>query len=300
MDIVAACRAFVSVSDAGSFTLGAIDAQIPQSVASRRVAALEAELGGRLLDRSGRRATLTRFGSTLAPQARRLVQLADTLRRDAVRAQSAPLRLAVPASCPSGDVARLAAAGSASSLTLDLHPADPRERAELLRLRDVDAALEAAIPDEAMWIIPLGLAAARDVGAAPLHVESLRVRRGSRSTAGRRIWIQPEDDVPAVRDPVTRLRDSVGLAPAQVAQATTLTAAVTHALVSDDLLLCSRRQARELGLHWRPIGELDLFRCYALRGTASSDANRLVTVLHEAIGHCLGVEGSSGTTGGTA
>jgi DNA-binding transcriptional LysR family regulator len=45
MDTLAACRAFVSVSDAGSFTIGAAAAQIPQSVASRRVAALEQEPG---------------------------------------------------------------------------------------------------------------------------------------------------------------------------------------------------------------------------------------------------------------
>jgi hypothetical protein len=39
------------------------------------------------------------------------------------------------------------------------------------------------------------------------------------------VWIQPEDDVPHIRDRVVRVRDSVGLRPTQVTVADSLTAA---------------------------------------------------------------------------
>jgi DNA-binding transcriptional LysR family regulator len=45
MDLVASCRVFVHVGERGSFTLGAAAARVPQSVASRRIAALEEHFG---------------------------------------------------------------------------------------------------------------------------------------------------------------------------------------------------------------------------------------------------------------
>jgi DNA-binding transcriptional LysR family regulator len=96
VDLVEACRAFVAVSAHGSFTKGATAARIPQPVASRRIAALERQLGARLLDRSSRSVTLTPFGREMLPSARRLVELAETFRHDAERAKLRPFRLAVP------------------------------------------------------------------------------------------------------------------------------------------------------------------------------------------------------------
>ena len=48
MDLVGGCRAFVSVSELGSFTRGSAAAGIAQPVASRRISALERHLGERL------------------------------------------------------------------------------------------------------------------------------------------------------------------------------------------------------------------------------------------------------------
>jgi len=67
MDLIGGCRAFVCVSETGSFTEGAAVAGIPQPVASRRIAALERHLGERLFDRSTRRARLTPFGRDMLP-----------------------------------------------------------------------------------------------------------------------------------------------------------------------------------------------------------------------------------------
>ncbi|MEV1287401.1 LysR family transcriptional regulator [Micromonospora sp. NPDC049679] len=288
MDLVAACRAFVSVSGYGSFTAGAAAARIPQSVASRRIAALEERFGSRLFDRSSRTVTLTPFGRDMLPSARRLVELADAMEHDAERAKLRPFRLAVPAICAPRPLARLVAEGRQHDLHLDLHMAEPGERAELCRTLRIRAAVVAVPSAEATWQVPLGLAGQADTQTPTLFLETLRPGR-SRSAARRsRVWIQPEDDVPHIRDPLTRLAQAVGLQPAQLTVATSLVDAAAATLNSADHLLCSRDQADELGLHWRPIGELRLTRGYDVTAGVRDDAHRLRTLLHARIGRCVG------------
>jgi DNA-binding transcriptional LysR family regulator len=288
MDLVGACKAFVYVSDRGSFTLGAAAARIPQPVASRRVAALEKHLGARLFDRSSRRASLTRFGRDMLPSARRLVDLAEAMEHDAQRARQAPFGLAVPDVCPTRELALLAAEARRQGLHLDPRPAPPGERAHLLRSREVRAAVTAVPVGEATWSVPLGVAGAADPGVAVAYVETLRVRRTDPPGGARRVWIQPEDDVPHIRDPLTRIRDAVGLRPGQVAVAGSLASAVAEVLASTDLLLCSRGQAAELGLHWRPTGEIRLERGYDVNADDGGDAETLRRTLREPLGRCLG------------
>lgn len=289
MNLVEACKAFVAVSGHGSFTVGAAAARIPQSVASRRVAALEEHFGARLFTRTSRSVTLTPFGREMLPSARRLVDLAEAMAHDAERAKLRPFRLAVPAVCAPRPLARLVADARRHDLDLDPHPAGPAERAELVRDRDVRAALVAVPPDEGSWRVPLGLAGRADPGAASVYVETLRVGRAERTSRRRRVWLQPEDDVPHVRDRVTRLRDAVGLQPSQVAVSPSLVAAAADVLGSSDLLLCSPGQADDLGLHWRPVGELDLARGYDIAAGVREDAERVRDLPHAAIGRCLGV-----------
>ncbi|WP_116245271.1 LysR family transcriptional regulator [Nocardiopsis sp. FIRDI 009] len=296
MDLVGACRAFVSVSDRGSFTLGAAAARIPQPVASRRIAALERHLGARLFDRSARGAALTQFGRDMLPSARRLVELAEAMEHDAERARLAPVRLAVPDLCPTPALARLDAAARLHGLHLDFHPAPPERRAELLRTQQVRAAVTAVPGDEARWTVPLGLAGAEEPQARTVYLESLRAGRAERS-APRRVWVQPEDDVPHVRDRVLRVRDTVGLRPAQVTVASALTAAVAEVLGSRDLLLCSRLQSAELGLRWRPLGELRLVRGYELGAVTGDEAERIRERLDGDIARCLGARGTKGDGG---
>src|ERR1700753_3756051 len=115
MDLVAACRVFVLVGERGSFTLGAAAARVPQSVASRRIAALEKHFGARLFDRSTRRgagargggergrpprrAAFTTFGRHMLPSAKRLIELAETMDYNAEQARLRPLSVAVPETC---------------------------------------------------------------------------------------------------------------------------------------------------------------------------------------------------------
>ncbi len=293
-----ACRAFVNVSERGSFTVGAAAARMPQSVASRRIAALERHLGERLLERSSRPATLTAFGRDMLPLARQLVQLADRLEQEAEAARHRPLRLAVPEACSPAALARLIAQAHDHGMLLDPRPATPPERAALVTSRQVRAALLAVQPSEATWTVRLGLAVAGGTGAGgevddrPLYLDTLRPGRADGDRRPRRVWLQPEDDVPHVRDRLARLRDAVGLRPAQLAVADTVTAATADVLSRGDVLLSPPAQARELGLRWRPLGELGtgLARGYSLATADDTDpeAARFRQACAHGIARCLG------------
>ncbi|WP_176709954.1 LysR family transcriptional regulator [Streptomyces sp. Wb2n-11] len=295
MDLVGACRAFVSVSEHGGFTVGAAAARMSQSVASRRVAALEERFDEQLFERTSRRAVLTPFGRDMLPAARQLVQAADVLLHEAGAAKRKPWRLAVPGICPTAGLARLVAEARGHGVTLDLRVAAPAQRMELVHAQQVRAALLAVPADEATWSVPLGLAGAQDPGVKRVYLETLRIGRASPGPA-RRVWIQPEDDVPHIRDPLTRLRDAVGLRPAQLVAAADLTSAAAEVLCTHDLLLCSPAQAGELALNWRPIGEITLGRGFALAVAAGGNPQHVEARLGDAIARCLG----AGTAGDAA
>ncbi|WP_306369264.1 LysR family transcriptional regulator [Nocardiopsis sp. CC223A] len=286
MDLVGACRAFVYVSDRGGFTPGAAAARIPQPVASRRVAALERHLGGLLFDRSTRGAVLTPFGREVLPAARRLVRLAEELEYDAERARHSPVRLAVPETCATRDLAALGAAGRDAGLRLDFRPGPPAVRAAALRDREVRAAVVAVPPGDATWRVPLGVGSATAFEVRTLYLETLRVGRGERP-GGRRLWIQPEDDVPHVRDPLSRARDALGLGPGQVLVAPSLADAATEVLARGDLLVCPAAQAEALGLYWCGLGEPVLERGYDLVARGPEEAESLRVPLAAALAHCL-------------
>jgi DNA-binding transcriptional LysR family regulator len=300
MDLVASCRVFVHVGERGSFTLGAATARVPQSVASRRIAALEEHFGEQLFDRSARRAVLTAFGRDMLPPAKRLVQLAEEMEYHAERARLRPLSLAVPGTCSVRQLALFDAAVRDKGTVLDIHTADPAERAELLRSGRVQAALVAVPPDSADWTVPLGAASQMGASAAsgtrpagnikPLRVEDLRPGRRRRSP--RRIVIQPEDDVPHVRDPLQRLGHRAGLLPAQITVAASLIAAASETMRVDDFLLCSAIQAAEFGLTWRALAGEPVARGYSVSALTSADAEHVRAGLESHVGQILGVPGA--------
>src|SRR5579859_7630337 len=280
MDLVASCRVFIHVGERGSFTLGAAAAQVPQSVASRRVAALEEHLGAPLFDRSARRALLTAFGRDMLPPAKRLVQLAEEMEYQAEQARLRPLTLAVPGTCSIRQLALFDASVRDQGIVLDIGTADPGERTELLRSGRVQAALIAVPPEGADWVVPLGVAS--QPGAVPparttqLHVEDLRPSRGR---PVRRIVIQPEDDVPHISDALQRSGHRAALLPAQVTVAVSLIAAVSEVMRGGDFLLCSAGQAAEFGLSWRPLAAGLVARGYIVSALSSADAERVSAYL---------------------
>jgi DNA-binding transcriptional LysR family regulator len=290
MDIVAACRVFVQVGEHGSFTLGAAAARVPQSVASRRVAALEEHFGERLFDRSARRAALTPFGRDMLPPARRLVQLAEAMEYHAEQARLRPLSLAVPETCSVRSLAMLNTAAHEHGIVLDFRRAGPAERAELAATGQVRAALVTMPHGEAEWTVPLGAASAATTPPAageggPFRVESLRPGRTRHPP--RRIWIQPEDDVPHIRDHLQQIGHRAALMPAQISVAASLVAAASEALRGADLLLCSAAQARELGLRYRALAGAPVARGYRMSVAAGDDPDRLRAGLGDAIARAL-------------
>ena len=69
---------FARVVDEGSFSRAAERLELPKSTVSRRIAALEAQLGERLLLRTTRKLTVTDFGHSVLEHAR---QVADEVER---------------------------------------------------------------------------------------------------------------------------------------------------------------------------------------------------------------------------
>jgi DNA-binding transcriptional LysR family regulator len=286
VDLVKACQVFVRVAEHGGFTSGAAAAQVPQPVASRRVAALEEHFGQPLFDRSTRRAAvLTAFGRDMLEPAKRLVQLAEALEYHAEEARLRPLTLAMPETCDVGDLARLDAAARTAGLVLDIRGAGPSQRAELLRSREIRAAVGAVPAADAAWVVPLGVASAAGRGTSAFRLASLRPSRTEETY--RRVWIQPEDDVPHIRDVLRHAGHRAALLPAQISVATSLVAAAGAVLRSRDYLLCSARQADDLGLAWRPIAGTPVARGYEVTG---DDAPRVRDVLGSSLGRALGGE----------
>jgi len=96
-------RVFLGVAAAGSFSRAAVLSDSTQSAVSKRVLALERELGATLFERTGRGARMTEAGRALLPRAEALVKDADAL----------PDIIATDTSRPRGTV-RLAIQPSAS------------------------------------------------------------------------------------------------------------------------------------------------------------------------------------------
>jgi DNA-binding transcriptional LysR family regulator len=101
MDRLAVMALYARVVETGSFSRAAAALGLGQPTASKRIAALEARLGVRLLERSTRRLQPTEAGREFYERCRRLVDEADELESGASRgARSAVGRLRV--ACPMG------------------------------------------------------------------------------------------------------------------------------------------------------------------------------------------------------
>jgi DNA-binding transcriptional LysR family regulator len=126
-----AVRTFVAVADAGQFQLAAAELAITQQAVSKRVAALERQLGVRLFARTVRGATLTGDGAAFLPHARDVLEVAERAIA-AVRPGRRPLRVDV--------VGRRL--GPASVLR-DFHRSHPATELDVVTLFDAGAAIQA-------------------------------------------------------------------------------------------------------------------------------------------------------------
>lgn len=120
---------FARVAELGSFSRAAERLGLPKSTVSRRLAALELQLGEKLLVRTTRRQTLTEFGLQLQEHARQVASEVEAVTALSERRQATPsgrLRVSMPS-----DFANLLLADTLAAfialypmiqLTLDLSP----------------------------------------------------------------------------------------------------------------------------------------------------------------------------------
>ncbi|MET9391701.1 LysR family transcriptional regulator [Streptomyces sp. NPDC006624] len=188
-----AVRAFVAIADSGQFQKAAVDLGLTQQAVSKRIAALEKDLGVRLLVRTPRGADLTIDGQALLPHARVLLG-AEERAVAAVRPGDRALRVDV--------VGRRAAPGG---LVRDFHRAHPEIPLDVVTLFDGDTAV-AAVRDGAVDAtfravtlpghrLPDGIAAlpvldeALRLCVGPGHVFARAASVTPAQLAGHRIWM---------------------------------------------------------------------------------------------------------------
>lgn len=147
---------FALIIETGSFARAAERAGLPKSTLSRRLSALEAKLGERLLSRSTRRLTITEFGERILDHAKRLLEETEAATAIAQHRQATPrgvLRVSMPPDFVELDLTRLllqyAAAYPEVRLEIDLSP----RRVDLLAER-FDIAIRAAsrLPDDSALV----------------------------------------------------------------------------------------------------------------------------------------------------
>lgn len=90
MDLIAALRAFVRVTETGSFSAVARETHASQSAVTRLVAQLEQHFDVRLFHRTTRRLSLTDDGQVLLAHARHLLESADEMETVLGRQSAAP------------------------------------------------------------------------------------------------------------------------------------------------------------------------------------------------------------------
>ncbi|MGW7418551.1 LysR family transcriptional regulator [Streptomyces sp. NPDC054813] len=174
-----AVRTFVAVADSGQFQEAAAVLAVTQQAVSKRIAALEKELGVRLFSRTPRGADLTVDGRTFLPHARELL-LAEERATASVRSGRRPLRVDVVG-------ARLAPA----ALLRGFHEAHPEIALDVVTLFDVDSALTAlrsgAIDASFRAVAMPGRPLPRGVEAARVYDEPVQLLTGpGHALAGRR------------------------------------------------------------------------------------------------------------------
>ncbi|GHF40619.1 LysR family transcriptional regulator [Streptomyces morookaense] len=124
-----AVRTFAAIAEAGQFQKAAADLSVTQQAVSKRIAALERDLGVRLFTRTPRGAELTIDGQAFLPHARDLLRAAERAVAS-VRAGSRPLRVDV-----------IASRGAASGLMRGFHHAHPEIELDVLMLLHIETAV---------------------------------------------------------------------------------------------------------------------------------------------------------------
>jgi DNA-binding transcriptional LysR family regulator len=128
-----AVRAFAEVADSHQFQAAGARLGISQQAVSKRIAALEKELGRRLFARTPRGALLTLDGQALLPRAKELLR-AEARALAAVRPDRRPLRVDV-----------VTTRGGPAELLRSFHQSNPEIALDVITMFDAATAVDAVI-----------------------------------------------------------------------------------------------------------------------------------------------------------
>ncbi|MER5297250.1 LysR family transcriptional regulator [Streptomyces pharetrae] len=186
-------RTFVAAAEAGQFQQAAAELAVTQQAVSKRIAALERNLGVRLFTRTPRGAQLTIDGQAFLPHARELLRVAERAVAS-VRTGRRPLRVDV-----------IASRGAASGLMRGFHRAHPEIELDVVWLfgieRAVDALRSGEIDASFRAVAAPGRPLPEDIDSVRVLDEALQLLTGpghalasARSVtvselAGHRIWM---------------------------------------------------------------------------------------------------------------
>ena len=167
-------RSFLTVARCGSFTAAAVELGYTQSAVSQQVAALEVQVGQRLVDR--RPVRLTAAGERLAEHAARILLRVDVARSELAHLGHGPQRL-VLAVCPLAAPWLLAAAlrdlrSTTPGLKVTVRSIEPAQAVAEVASGKVDAALVDGIvsPGEPLSLVDAGLLSSSPLVESPVVV----------------------------------------------------------------------------------------------------------------------------------
>ncbi|KEI71974.1 LysR family transcriptional regulator [Endozoicomonas elysicola] len=166
--------AFLAIVDTGSFSEAGEKLFLTQPAVSKRIAALEEQLGCSVFDRIGRQVTLNEAGKVLLPRARRMMELVHDTKLEIINLSGevkGPLSIAT-----SHHIGLRRLPGILKNFTrafpevkLDIRFVDSEASYEMLSRGEIELGIitlspenQPAIHSEKLWHDPLGFMAAKD------------------------------------------------------------------------------------------------------------------------------------------
>ncbi len=294
MDLIRHLQCFVAVAEELHFGRAAQRLGMAQPPLSQRIQRLERELGVRLFERSTRQVTITRGGTLLLDEARRLLACSEALKATARRVQdghSGLLRAALPPDVTGETVAAILAGFKErrSAVELELHELSTAEQLARLASHDLDVGLIHHPCDvSGLELGPvlrhdLGVLLPHDAPAAPLETVPLT------ALAGYDLILFPRALAPAVYDDLLTTCARHGYTPTAVRHGQG--PSFTHGLLLSRRAVAfgprGARPAADPDLVWRPLTGAPLAWRHSaawLRGRGDATVHAFADTVTEALG----------------
>jgi LysR family transcriptional activator of dmlA len=194
-------RLFVRVATSSSFADAARQLDVSPAAVTRRIAAIEASLGVRLLSRTTRSVRLTDDGELFLARARDIVHRMDEAEEEIRARRSSPsglLRISAPISFGRRHIAPIVAdfARIYPDVAVKLYLSDVGDD---LAMREIDLALQVGVPAKGDYIARRILLARRVVCASPMYISQYGRPARPEDLAAHKCLAVIRDDVPLDR-----------------------------------------------------------------------------------------------------